>query len=258
MKTFLGALIALVCISTQANYIKKCGADYGKFIKGQKRVVTATTLLESRFALSSLGKKQRKAFTQFSQSRREKLPLEFQSSVYVNSGNKVLGHRVRIMKLDEELSKVYFYFNLKGQLLRIFEKQSQDGEWICEGYKSLVDEVILDLAAELGEYVSSEDMPANVKSISTKKLPANVQKKLNTLIASRADYICPRDARTNECVNGAMDSEEHYIILNQGKVIGYILNVYDYIDHPLWDGSGIYHYLRSSDLKVLTSSSWEG
>ena len=59
-------------------------------------------------------------------------------------------------------------------------------------------------------------------------------------------------------VHVEMDSEEHFVIMNDGEVIGYILNIWDSIDHPFWDGSGVYRYIKASNLKVLTSSNWEG
>jgi len=254
MKLALG-LIVLISLSVQANYIKKCGDDYGKFIKGAKRTVTANTILSSRFGLSSLKTRQQKAYAKYSS---KVLPLAVESSVYLSPADKVLGHRVRVMKPGNENSKVYYYFNLKDQLLRSFEKKSEKGSWICEGYKSLIDETILNLANELGEYVINEDMPKNVTPIKTSALPAKAQKKLAQLIEDRADWVCPRGTRANECVNGAMDSEEHFVIKLDGKVIGYIFNIYDSIDHPLWDGSGVYHFLKASDLKVLDSTSWEG
>jgi hypothetical protein len=42
-----------------------------------------------------------------------------------------------------------------------------------------------------------------------------------------------------------------------GEVVGYILNVDDYIDHSLWDGSGVHYYYDTFGTEI-TSVYWSG
>lgn len=117
---------------------------------------------------------------------------------------------------------------------------------------------IRDLADDAGEYARfDDDLADKVNGISLGGLPAAVRSSADSFLADYAADMCAWQ-ETQPCQNGAEFADDaHYEIIKDGDVVGYVVSVWDYIDHPLWDGSGVTLYF-DLDGALVTDVSWSG
>ena len=117
-----------------------------------------------------------------------------------------------------------------------------------------IHDYILQLADDAGEYGDwwDEEVQDKVRVIEFDALPAEMQTRFAQVLADVAEENQEHDG-------GAMYSGEMPFleILMDGEVVGYVLNVDDYIDHSLWDGSGTHFYFDTYGT-VIASVYWSG
>lgn len=122
---------------------------------------------------------------------------------------------------------------------------------------------IRDIADAAGEYGDFEDndVAPHVRPVSFDDLPADLQARAQDAVLNRAEENCQwwaeDEEAEGECPNGAGLADDHYEIIMNDEVVGYTVHIWDGIDHPLWDGSGVRHYYDANLAKV-TSIDWTG
>lgn len=106
-----------------------------------------------------------------------------------------------------------------------------------------IHQIIEDLAEEGGQFpnVHAWIQEDRVRDIELADLPQHMQDTFQQALQDRIDWNNPDP---DNQVNGAMFADEFPFleIIHEGEVIGYILTIWDFIDHPLWDGSGMIEY----------------
>jgi hypothetical protein len=100
------------------------------------------------------------------------------------------------------------------------------------------------LADDVGEYAdwNDGDVADRVKATTHEALPKVVRDKCDALLAKRRGP--ENDAQW-------ADDDAFFQIRMVGETVGYVCNVYDYIDDPLWDGSGVHYYLDAQGNLVV-------
>ena len=123
---------------------------------------------------------------------------------------------------------------------------------------------IRDLADAAGEYgdFEDDDVAPHVKAVAWDDVPAAMQAVFEAARADQALENCweyEMNGNPDDCPNGASISDEHGVqaIVLDGEQVGWILGLWDYIDHPLWDGSGVHIYYDDNGTEV-ESVSWSG
>lgn len=116
---------------------------------------------------------------------------------------------------------------------------------------------IIQLAHEAGEYPdwSDPELTDHVRPVSFDELPLEIQAYAETAVQNRWEWNNHGEGDENT----AMFSDERPFqeIVMDGFVAGYIIAIDDYIDHPLWDGSGVYYFLDKHGTEV-TDVDWTG
>lgn len=109
-----------------------------------------------------------------------------------------------------------------------------------------------DLADQMGEFFDSEEL-ADFNY--TYKVIGNndpnyleVTKKANELVQQRDELLKPQ---------GEVYEYTIYALFKAGELKGYVIVIDDYIDHSLWDGSGVSYYL-DVQLNVNDEVEWTG
>lgn len=123
---------------------------------------------------------------------------------------------------------------------------------------------IRDLADAAGEYgdFADDDVAPHVSTVAWDAVPAAMQAVFKAAEEQQALDNCYQwdvDGNLDQCPNGAGISDEWGIqaIMLDGEQVGWILGLWDYIDHPLWDGSGVHIYYDIHGTEV-ESVSWSG
>lgn len=118
---------------------------------------------------------------------------------------------------------------------------------------------IRDLANRAGEYGDwwDDDVKDDIRAIPWDALPAQMQDAFNGALQQRNDWLSHYPDEPSSDHATFSDEMPFLEILMEGLVVGYVLNVDDYIDHPLWDGSGIHYYFDKFGTEVTTVD-WSG
>jgi len=118
---------------------------------------------------------------------------------------------------------------------------------------------IREFADEVGEYADwwELEQAGAIKAVTYGALPLYIQQAFTKKLADHNAYLNPYPGEPNTEHGEAFFSEEYGFveILKDGSVVGYVLNIDEYIDHPLWDGSGIHVYFDSWGT-VIESVEW--
>lgn len=236
----------------------QCLADYD-LIKNDsfKREIIAELQVESDNASFTLGSLQLAAFKHYRNLIEigGESVVKVQTAVYKDKSGtgKINGYRIRLDSEYHDEDIVSYYFSASKRLMKTYhDGQTPYSEWECVGYKTdqdLIDEYIEDIADETQYSYGDFSGIKNVATIKFDKLPAIIQKKAESYIEHDADPDYPR--------SNFIDKEALYTISKEGKVVGYIIHMHDDIDHPLWDGSGVFYFLNSLGQEV-GNFSWEG
>lgn len=117
--------------------------------------------------------------------------------------------------------------------------------------------VIAQLADEAGEFPDwAVELADRVDPVAKAELPKAIRDLFDAQLAARIDELNPDGGNTNSAAFGD-DFPFLEIVDDGGVVIGYVLGVYDSIDDPLWDGSGV-HYYYDVDGELVTTVEWTG
>lgn len=123
---------------------------------------------------------------------------------------------------------------------------------------------IKDLAKAAGEYGDFEeaDVAPYVQTVSWDDVPAETQALFEAAVKEQQVNNCweyEMEGNLEQCPNGAGISDDYGIqaIVLDGEQVGWVLGIWDYIDHPLWDGSGVHLYYDMNGTEV-ESVSWSG
>ncbi len=122
---------------------------------------------------------------------------------------------------------------------------------------------IRELAQDAGEYGDfwRDDVASRVEAVAWGNLPTDIQATFDKAIETQAFENCyayELGDEEGECPHGAaLNDDVLFRILREGEPVGYVLGIYDSIDHPLWDGSGVYVFYDLNGTEV-TSVSWSG
>lgn len=110
---------------------------------------------------------------------------------------------------------------------------------------------IRQVAEDAGEYPdwSDPDLASRTDPVSFTQMPSAVQDAIDDALELAREY--------NADHNGSAGYGQTLSIVMDGKVVGYIGEVDDDIDDPLWDGSGLILYLDPQGTTV-TETSWSG
>ena len=115
-----------------------------------------------------------------------------------------------------------------------------------------VEEHILNVADELGEYVDFDDSD-DARPTTWEALPAAVQLECESQMLARAEM----NSEGDQCFGSAFIGEVGEILLD-GNVVGYICGVDDALENcSLWDGSGVWYFLDTSPW-IVTETEWSG
>ena len=119
---------------------------------------------------------------------------------------------------------------------------------------------IADAAGEYGDF-DDPDVAQSVEWVTLSELPADLQARAEEAALNRAELNCQwwaeEDEVEGDCPNGAGLADDHLIIRMNGEVVGYMFHIWDGIDHPLWDGSGVRVYV-DENFERVTSVDWTG
>ncbi len=98
--------------------------------------------------------------------------------------------------------------------------------------------VMTEIAAEMGEYfdVGFALESYALEVMSSGDMSAALKTKVDSLIEKRNEDLYPK--------GGVYEAVVYKVVnKNNGSLAGYIVYIKDYIDHALWDGSGVTVYL---------------
>ena len=114
---------------------------------------------------------------------------------------------------------------------------------------------IEDIADEAGEYPDWWDgeWAGRVSPSAMAATPSGVRDIFDTTLERHREMIQDWDPNA-----GAFFADDPvFEILREGEVVGYILEIWDSVDHPLWDGSGTHYYFDVHGILVDTVD-WTG
>lgn len=104
---------------------------------------------------------------------------------------------------------------------------------------------------EVGEYFFADDYPENFKKLDEKDVASDVVTLAEKYLAG---YLADMTESSNDAVSAEIWSY-YEVIDEQGRPVGYVVEIIDQIDHPLWDGSGLNLWL-DLELNVVAEVSW--
>lgn len=146
-------------------------------------------------------------------------------------------------------------------LTRVVDPKSFALKFNAEISKTQVEEAhdfIKELADDAGEYGDfwDEDVADRLNALAFNEMPDAVQTAANSFIEHRQDDIC--EWEEPQCSSSTGLAEEGFFQIMMGdEVVGYVLSVWDYVDHPLFDGAGVYLYY-DADASLVTDVEWTG
>jgi hypothetical protein len=105
------------------------------------------------------------------------------------------------------------------------------------------DAFISDLVDDVGEFFDPFEFPDNFRALgSMNDLPPEVR---NTALVRTAELDEEmRQGREDETSGAFLSDEPPHEILRDGEVVGYVVSVGYFVDHPLFDGGGAALYLN--------------
>lgn len=262
MKSLIIGTFLLMAGATQAARVDSCVNTYNQKVKYQseRREVVSTREIDITLE-DTLNKFERKAFDHYISDVLpdfdEEETYEVQLAVYKDKkSGKVNAYRVKIDSATYDEDVTSYYLTTDGRIMKLFiEGQSSESRWICQGFTSTEEKFIKGLAREMGEYFDPSEIKGAFTGMKTSQLPSRVKKLFKKLVTERADENS-QHGYYEDRQDGAMEGEV-YAILKDGEVVGFVLGVYDDINHPLWDGSGVNHYVTKEG-KVVISVDWAG
>lgn len=266
MKHIIALMSLFMAASSYAEYSPACGKEYGKISRqSEPRQVISEQEFQHGEDLELLNKIERKALELYKEGMSgldEETTFSIQLAKYVDKKNnrKVNGYRVRIDELGADESQISYYLTTSGKLLKSYwDNQSPVHTWICESFDTDHVKFIKELAREFGEYFhyQDEELGKHIKEISFKDLPAKIRKFAETQANQRTEELRAYNPY-DENWDYARPADEQFAIIKDGVIIGYVVSIWDSIDHPLWDGSGVYFYIRAETLEVITDMEWTG
>lgn len=114
-------------------------------------------------------------------------------------------------------------------------------------------QIMQKLADDIGEYFSEDNLSEQgftYKVLSQNEFSHQLEKLSNKLVEDRQKEL--------SAVNAEVYSTTIYAVYRNGVVVGYIISINDsYDNEPLWDGSGVTHYI-SVQMAVVESVEWVG
>ena len=117
------------------------------------------------------------------------------------------------------------------------------------------DKFIADLADDMGEFFTPEDFPENFKMLDElDDLPDAVEQRAISRVEEISEEM--KQAPHDTSSAGFADIPPHEI-LREGEVVGYVVEVWFFIDHPLFDGGGTTLYFNPLG-EIIDEVDWFG
>jgi hypothetical protein len=137
-------------------------------------------------------------------------------------------------------------------------KNDDRGCQTCECDDSDYVGFIKKLADDAGEYFRpSEAYERYLKPLDWSQVSAEIKAIFDARVEKETEYLVGWEEHTTDY---AELGDESFVIVNihdNDEIMGYVLDIYHYIDHPLWDGSGVHVFYDAAGTEI-TSVEWTG
>lgn len=112
---------------------------------------------------------------------------------------------------------------------------------------------LLDIQRDVGEYFRPDDNPENFKFMAEAKVPSQI---VSVAAAKLEDYLGNQGENTE--YRFTAEIWDYYQVFDEtGLLVGYVVEIVDSIDHPLWDGSGLNVWM-DVDGTIVAEVPWAG
>lgn len=117
------------------------------------------------------------------------------------------------------------------------------------------DAFIKDLADDVGEFFGPDDFPEHFRSLgSFDELPQDIRDVALTRLAEIDEEL---QQNAHDPSGAELSDEFPYEIVRDGEVVGYVVEIWFFIDHPLFDGGGTTLYINVLG-DILEEVDWFG
>lgn len=260
MMTLFVAVLAMT--TAHARQTPECTRDYQRMIDntGKQDVVSRKMVgrWDARVVLTEM---EQKAFGEYIDFHEQFVTFDQETKFEVEltllrdrkDPSRFVGFKISVDDHYNDEDQIDFFFG-PGQKLLFghLHNQSPADFWFCEGYVTREERLLKEYIRDMGEYFTPEDHPERFVLIKLEELPRNTRLLADDLLFERQSELRQWDEPGDAGFDAAYQVRDE-----NGVVIGHIVTIWDWIDHPLWDGSGVTLWFDNSG-KLVDQVDWQG